>query len=736
MRLATPLSRSVPRVALLAGILAAGSACRGTPSSSTGPFPAAPVILISVDTLRADHVGAYGAKEASTPRIDALAREGIAFEDAYSHCPLTLPSHSSLFTGLLPPRHGVRDNIGFTLKETYATLASRFKEAGLRTGGAISAYVLRKQTGIGRGFEFYDDALEVEGSGEALGSVQRDGAVAVAALAAWVEAQKGARLFAFLHLYEPHSPYTPPERYRGRGKAYDGDVAYADELVGRFLDHLKAAGLYDRAVIALTSDHGEGLMDHGEEEHGIFLYREALRVPLVVRLPGGNHAGERVRGTVGHVDLAATLLDLAGVPASGLDGSSLRSALAGGSVQGQPVYSETLYPRYHFGWSDLYAATDTRYRYIRAPRHELFDLERDPGEKENLVASRAAPANAMRQWLDRKVAAAAVSAPDEVAPEVREKLQALGYIGVGVASPTATADLPDPKDKIASYEDLRRALALRKEGKSEEAVAQFKAVLKANPRMLDAWEMMGLTLAGLGRNAEGIAAFVRALELDPGRAETNMALAKIYALDGKSDLAVKHAEIASSRNPAAAFEVLAQLLMDKGQADQAASFARKSVAADDQRMMAHFILGVAAQKAGRYEEGLASYRKAASAKERQKKMVLRNLHANMADCLARLGREAEAEQEFLAELQAIPLSREGRTGLAMLYRSQGRDDAARTILAGIVTADPHPSADAYWAVVRTFTVLGDRAAAQEWAGRARAQFPQDPRFRPDPPRGS
>jgi arylsulfatase A-like enzyme/Tfp pilus assembly protein PilF len=708
----------------MAGLLAS---CR---EPNVTAYPQAPVVLISIDTLRADRLPAYGYAAGSTPALAVFSREAVLFEDAYSHCPLTLPAHASLFTGRLPPHHGVRDNIGFTLADGEQTLAERFKATGRPTGGAVSAYVLRAQTGIAQGFDFYDDRLEVEAGLESLGELQRDGAVAVDSLSRWIEERGEAPFFAFLHLYEPHSPYKPPARH-ARGQPYDGEVAYADELVGRFLDRLKARGVYDRALVVVTSDHGEGLGDHAEEEHGMFLYREAVRVPLFIRLPRGARGGLRVKGTVAQADVAATLLDLAGVAAPGLDGVSLREAIAKGAAGGRPVYSETLYPRYHFGWSELFAATDPRYRYIRAPRPELFDVTADPGEKTNLASARVATASAMAGWLERQASAAAT--PQEVDPATREKLQALGYVGSGAAV-AAGATLPDPKDKIGAYEALKKALALGKAGRDAEAVAQFRTVLADNPGMIDAWETLGLTLIRMGRTNEGIAAVDRALTLDPTRVTAHLALAKVHALEGRLDRAVRHAEIATARNPGQGNELLAQAMMDRGDLGRAAVFARKSVEADSQRIMSHFILGLAAQHEGRCEEALAAFRRAEAAQRLQKGTAVRDLHANMADCLARLGRDAEAEQEFLAEIRAIPHSEKGRVGLAMLYRSQSRDQEARAVLGGLIAALPQPSADAYWRVVQTFAVLGDTAAAEEWAARARARFPTDARFSAAPGR--
>ena len=690
-------------------------------------YPKASVVLVSIDTLRADHLALYGYREGRTPTFDRLGREGIVVDDVYSHVPLTLPAHTSMLTGLLPPRHEVRDNMGFHLKAGHRTLAERFKAAGFATGGAISAYVLRSQTGIAQGFDVDDVALTIDSGSESLGSLQRDGAVAVQSLLRFVEAQGDKRFFAFLHLYEPHSPWAPPEKYRDLKSPYDGDVAYADELLARFLEGLRAKGLDSRVILAVTSDHGEGLGDHGEEEHGIFLYREAVHVPLVLRLPGGAGQGTRVKGPVAQVDIAATLLDLAGLPAEGMDGISLRPALVSGAAAARTVYSETLYPRYHFGWSDLYAVSEARFRFIRAPKAELYDLDKDPMEKENLAAQRAQAVASMGEWLRKTMGG--VTAPEAVDADTRVKLAALGYVGTGSGSLSAPGDLPDPKDRIGSYEDLKRALALRKAGRDLEAVDALRKVLAQNPLMTDAWETMGMSLIKLGREKEGIAALDKVIQIDPLRPEPHMALAKLYALNRQMEPAVKHAEIAAGKEPGKSFEILAQIMMDEKRPAEAAVFARKSLLTDPDRLMSHFILGVTAQQQGRYEEALASFQRAEAALDRQKGTVVRNLHFNIGDCLARLGRGAEAEQEFLAEVKVLPRSREARIGLAMLYRAEGRDAEARAVLYGLVANDPQANAEAYWSVVHAFSVLGDTEAARTFAAQARARFPSDPRFR-------
>jgi choline-sulfatase len=714
----------------LPAFLLALAGCR---SSQPGPYPDASVVLVSIDTLRADRLSPYGYAKGQTPQLEALAREGIVFEELHSQCPLTLPAHASMFTGLLPPHHGVRDNQGFSLPADKRTVASRFRAAGLATGGAVSAYVLRGATGMAQGFDAYDDALPLDASRESLGAQQRDGAESVASLLRWIDARPpSGRFFAFLHLYEPHAPYAPPDAYRHLPDAYDGEVAYADELVGRLVRSLRAAGRLDRVVLAVTADHGESLGEHGEQEHGFFLYRGAVHVPWIVRLPRAAHAGTRVKGPVAQVDIAPTLLELAGVPADGVDGHSQRLAIVSGRAEERPVYSETFFPRYHFGWSELLAVTDARYRYIQAPRPELYDAKTDPGELANLAAQRAAAARSMGNWIQETVGSVSAAPPADVPADVAENLRALGYVGGGRPAVTS-GPLPDPKDKVAIYEAYRRASTLRAQGRDEDAVRELRRVIADTPGMVDAWDLLGLTLFRMGQKREAMAAFDEVVEIDPTHAGAHLALARIEAIDGRRDRAVRHAELAAATEPGAAFETLAELMLRSDRLGEAAEYARRSREADSGRVLGAFVLGEVHRRQGRCEAAVASFRQAVEAQRLRKGLVVRSLHAGLADCLARLGLEKEAEQEFRAEIEAIPYSREGRTGLAMLFRSQGRDAEAREVVAGVVRAHPRAGADEYWTVVRTLTTLGDLDAARDWATRARGQFPADPRFRGSAP---
>jgi len=717
------------RLIVAAALAWSAVACTRAPAPAALPsFPGAPIVLISIDTLRADHLPLYGYDAGSTPVLDRLARTSLVFHDVYSQCPLTLPSHASLLTGLLPFHHGVRDNIGYAVKPDQETLASRLHAAGYATGAAVSAYVLRHQTGIHGGFDFFDDAIEVAGTGESLSDTQRDGEVTVGALSAWVDRQAGEKLFAFLHLYEPHTPYAPPASHT-MPQPYDGEIAYADELVGRFFDRLSARTLFDRAIIAVVSDHGEGLGDHGEAEHGMFLYREALRVPWILRLPGGAGGGARIAGPAGLIDVAPTLLDLAGVASSGArDGQSLAAALSSRRVPERTIYAETLYPRLHFGWSDLASAVDGRYHYIRAPSAELYDMQSDSRERTNLAPTKQTAAASLDAWLARTTAGAAAAQPSDTDRDARERLRALGY---ATSSPpqAASGAAADPKDKIAAYETLRRAQQLAAQGRDGEAARELEPLAGRDPGMLDVWELLARSRVKLGQTRQAIDAFGKVLAIDPLKPETHLALARIFALERQPDRARDHAELAARRDPAAAYETLAELMLDAGHLDDAAAFAERSLAADDLRYMSHFVRGIVAQRRGRCDEAIASFRRAIDARRLDPHAIVRNLHAGLADCLARTGRAAEAEREFKAELADMPWSPEGRVGLATLYRSQQRDADARNVLAGIVTAQPEPNADAYWTVVHAFTVLGDGDAAREWKLKARGRFPGNARFK-------
>jgi arylsulfatase A-like enzyme/Tfp pilus assembly protein PilF len=696
---------------------------RGEDARWTG----ASVILISIDTLRADRLGVHGSRAGLTPGLDAMASQSVVFEEAYSHVPLTLPAHASLFTSLLPPRHGVRDNLGYTLGE-HRTVAEAFKAHGYKTLGAVSSFVLRKGTGIARGFDEYNDDIHTR-TDAALGHQQRDGVRTAQALADRIAANSGP-VFAFLHIYEPHTPYEPPAQHRGHASPYDGEVAWADEIVAGFVEKLRSLGRFENAIVAVTADHGEGLGDHGEQEHGVLLYREAMHVPMLIRLPGAAIV-RKVPTTVRHVDLAQTLLDLAGLPAmTETDGETLLPLMKGPGTN-RVAYAESFYARLHMGWSELFAVTEGKDRYIRAPRPEFFDLAADPLEKNNLFASRGPLAARMDGWVREQSSSSAFAQPGAVDAQTREKLRSLGYLGgsASVAPAGPGESLPDPKDHIGSWSVFEKGLSLRQAGQFDEAIRVFEGVLKENPGMSDGWETLAQTLFQAGRPKEARDAFDRVIGFDPARSSAHLSVAKLERLAGRFDAARGHAEIAAKQDPGGAYEFLAELDLAEGRLDEAAAAAQRSLEADPSRPMSHYTLGLAAMRRGDLKEAEARFRSAVERSASDTGRIFANLHASLADCLARMGREAEAEAEFRREIEIVPSTRPGRVGLAMLLRSQGRDAEARAAIDGLLTGRHQTGPEDFEVVIKTLSGLGDHEAANLWRSRARARFPRDPRFK-------
>jgi arylsulfatase A-like enzyme/Tfp pilus assembly protein PilF len=689
-------------------------------------FPSAPVVLISVDTLRADHLPAYGYTGVATPHIDALRRDSILFTNAYSHVPLTLPSHVSLFTGLLPPQNGVRDNIGYSLEPRIETLASCLRKAGYSTGGAVSSIILARTTGISRGFDFYEDDIEATAPGQSLGRVQRDGERTLNRLRGWIEKTPG-KLFAFLHLFEPHTPYDPPEPYKSRYPvAYDGEIARADEIVGDFLQLLKARGLYERAVIVFLSDHGEGLNDHGEEEHGVLLYREAIRVPLLVKLPGSRRAGENVTAPAALIDVFPTVTALLGLsPPPGLPGIPLTAARGAATALSRRVYSETLYPRLHLGWSDLASLEDERYQYIEAPRPELYDMVADPGEKQDLAASLPAAFRSMRLELSRLPRA--LQAPGASDPERVKKLAALGYISA-TSSNLSSANLPDPKDRVGAVDKLKTGFGHLQAGRYAQAASLFRELLAHDPGMTDVWGMLAQADLKLGDEREALKALQQSARLSPSP-ETLLALAEFYLETGQYDLARRHTLLAGESGAADIHESLARIAVAAGDWAAAEREAAAALKESPEHRVPRLILARVKKARGDLAGALAELEDVRNLSEKEKQPPLFSLSYLRGDVLARLGRSAEAEAAFRDEIRDFPSSPLAWTGLAMLYASRGKGDEALETLGALARVK---TPEALYAAARTYEILGDRDSALRLRREVRRAFPEA-RERPQAP---
>ena len=676
-----------------------------------------PVIIISVDTLRSDHLPAYGYRGVETPAIDAFTRDAIVFDKAFSHCPLTLPSHATILTGLLPADTGVRDNMGFTLDPTKPTLAEVLQKNGYATGAAISAYVLRRETGIARGFQFFEDRI-AEHADQSLGGIQRSGVETETIAETWIGAHTGQPMFFLLHLYEPHAPYDAPEPYRSRFKPYDAEIASADAIVGRFLDSLKRLKIYDRALIVFLSDHGEGLGDHGEDEHGIFLYREAIQVPLIVKLPGATHAS-RVNETVGLRDVMPAILEELHIALP----PGLTSRPLFEKASSRDVYSETFYPRFHFGWSDLHSLTDGTKHYIEAPQPELYDLHADPAETTNLAGSDRRTYFAMKETIKPMLSDAAAAAA--VPPEEAAKLAALGYIGsAGTAAPGEA--LPDPKDKRQTFRDLRSAFALFRAGNNEKALAAFQTILRDNPRMTDVWDVTAKTYWRLGRQNDAIDAAKQGLKTNPGSSILALTVAN-FALDaGRIDEARQHAELVLRSDPPRAHEVLARVSLAGGDLTNAEKEARLATAGGD-RAAANVTLARVLKQGNRFEDALAAADQAERIITAEHKPPFAGLSFLRGDLLARLGRNEEAERALKQEIALSPGDARAYQSLIVLLVSEGRGDDATRLVYQLIHAAP--TAANFAAVAETTEALGDRNGSRYWAAQGLQKFPGDPLLR-------
>jgi arylsulfatase A-like enzyme len=677
-------------------------------------------VLISIDTLRADRLPVYGYAAGSTPVLSAFAKESIVFDRAYAHAPQTLPSHTSIFTGRLPFEHKVRDNLGFALPSGQTTMSSLFSKAGYATAGFVSAYVLREETGIGQGFDHYDAALPPAASDQSPAQILRPGPATLDATSKWLSTRPDQKFFLFFHIYEPHAPYTPPDRFKQPDK-YDGEVAFADEIVGGLLTALRQKRWYDAATIVVTADHGEGLGDHTEREHGLFVYDETIRVPLMIKLPNGSHGGTRVAEPVQHIDLLPTFGALAGftVPTD-LRGRNLQPVLLGtGSIKPQGLYAEALYPRYHFGWSELVSLVDGRYKYIKAPRAELYDLERDPRERQNLVAERAQAAQAMRAALDTLVAGQSIDAPSAVSGEDRERLAALGYIGTTAASTTASGEtLPDPKDKVGVLVKYREAIDLIGSRNLQEGVRQLEAVLADSPDMFDAWIHLATANTRMGRLQEAFAAYREAIKRKPDEPGALLGAASVLASMGRNAEARQHAELAAKRSPALAHQTLANIALDENRPDEALREADLAAQADPTLPLPLVVRGIIEYKHQRYAEALPLLMKARDAYA-GRTVQPTDLHFYIGDSLARLERYREAEPFFQRELQLYPQSINARSGLAMLYQAMDRPAEAERAIEDMLRVTPNPPA--YQRAEELYRMFGrlDRADAVRADARAR-----------------
>jgi arylsulfatase A-like enzyme/Flp pilus assembly protein TadD len=705
-----------PRFLAALAFLAIAAACarRGAVD------PKAPIILISIDTLRSDHLPAYGYTKVDTPNLDALRKDAILFQRAYAVCPLTLVSHASVLTGLLPADHGIRDNLGYNLDPKVKTVAELLKSKGYATGAAVSAAVLNGECGIKRGFDLWDDDIDLDTTAISIGRSQRGGDVTRERAQKWIGEHKAQPFFFFFHIYEPHTPYDPPEPFKSKySSAYDGEVATADAIVGRFLDYLKEQGLYDRATIVLMSDHGEGLGEHGEVEHGVFLYREDIQVPLMLKLPRGAQHGQSVAAPVQLLDIFPTIAGAFGFNKK-TEGRSLLD-IANGKAEGdRSLYAETYYPRLHYGWNDLHSIISGADHYIHAPKPELYDIVADPAELRNVLQDKRRIYTALRERIQPYIHAAA--APGAVDEERKQQLAALGYIGSTVSTKPDDV-LPDPKDNIHFANDIGSAYRAYLADNFEEADKLTSALLRNNARMVDVWALRARVMQKLNRLDEAIDCAKEAVKLSPGTTSL-AAMVATFSLEAKRyDDAEKHARLTLKDTPFEAHQLLGQIDLarkDYAKARQEAVLAEQVIANRPSTMLLQARISM---ESGDAEAALKTLDRIVANLAARGSKPLPKVNFYRGDALARLGRADEAEVAFREEIKLFPTDPQPYKNLILLYTVEGKNREATELIFSLEKAAPTPPS--YLAISETLKTIGDRGGARFWAARGLSRFPAD-----------
>jgi arylsulfatase A-like enzyme/Tfp pilus assembly protein PilF len=614
------------------------------------------VLLITIDTLRADRVGAFGGRPGLTPNLDRLAHEGLRLTRAYAAAPLTLPSHASILTAVSPPVHGVRTNGLFRLGPTLPTLATVLKSAGYRTGAFVGAFVLDARFGLTRGFDVYDDRYGEKHPGDAAEGAERRAEDVIKPGTAWILAGRGSSWFAWLHLYDPHEPYRAPEPYASRYEPYDAEVAYTDAMVGRLLANLKPAGQLDRTLVMVAADHGESLGEHGERTHGVFTYDVTMRVPWII-WAGARIAPRAYDGLARLIDVAPTALDLVGVaPPPSFEGRSALPALNGREAPPSTAYIEAMDANLTRNWAPLTGVVAGHDKLIELPIPELYDLAADPHETTNLFARQGERVRRLGALLRNQTAAfASVGSavePTTLSAESRQRLQALGYVASRVDSTGRTyTDADDPKALIGVSNDLNDAVKAFNAGSRAPAMAAVREIIRQHPQYPTAHGM----LASMLRDNGDLPGAVATLE---GIARRGIADQRVMV-------------------------VLAGYLQEAGALEKSADLLQAVIASHPDYAEAYNSFGEVSSRLGRHTQARAAYRKVL-----EMDPTSATAYENLGVDEARAGDRAAAVADLMRALDLDPGLAGAHNALATVYMQEGRAPEAIAHWKTAVHLDP------------------------------------------------
>ena len=611
------------------------------------------VVIITIDTLRPDHLGCYGYKQIRTPNIDALAADGVRFERAYTPVPVTLPAHTAIFTGTYPPLSGMHDFSGNKLSSNQPTLASALKQKGYVTGAVIGSAVLDSRFGLNNGFDFYYDHFDFNRLQESnLDEMERPGNVVADIALDWLAKNYKTNFLLWMHLYDPHYPYRPPAPYKDQYKdrPYDGEIAFADAQVGRLIAFLKAKDLYRNTIIILTGDHGESLGEHGERTHGFFVYNATLHVPVIIHLSQPTSSVKNISRVVSLVDLMPTVLQTLKVdlPAQVQGRSLLPLMTAKTEEESRSIYAETFLPRLHFNWSELRSVETEKYQFIEAPKPELYDLSQDPGETQNLYAKKKAVAEELQARLTAMLRQ--YSSNQQLAektgldPALMERLKSLGYAGFsgGGNLTTAASSLSDPKDRIEVYGLISDAIAESQHGEYRSSIEKLTTALKTESSSVPVHYLLGLNYYRLHEFSKAAEEFQRVLQISPDYELAVFQLGLSYGSNGDFDQAIamlKRALQLDGTNFSAAYNLGAAYLK-KQMVLEAVNAFRQSTSINPEYAAGHRALGELLLYQGQIDESLAELRRSAELNPQD-----RGTHAALARALSAKGLDAEAAEE-------------------------------------------------------------------------------------------
>ncbi len=678
-------------------------------------------MLVTIDTLRADHVGCYGHAQAATPTLDALAAGGVRFRTAVAHVPLTGPSHASILTGRTPLGHGMRDNGGFVLPPSVPTMAEVFSKAGYSTAAFVSGFPLSSRFGHDHGFGTYDDHLARGNDPRRPAYVERTADRTTDAALAWLDAPKRseAPFFLWVHYYDPHAPYEPPAEFAARvASPYDGEIAFVDSQIARLLHRIRDGKPSLPTLVLVTADHGESLGEHGEDTHGIFVYDSTLRVPWIVAgvgVPRGRVVDTIARG----IDVAPTLLDYAGLKLPGAEGRSLRPAIDGKTLEDAPAYAESMHPQLQYGWAPLHAWRTSRFKLIEAPRPELYDLEADRGETADRSRDDASRLEAMRRKLREVMATTTPVAVQAIDAETAERLGALGYLGAGggkAVPPTGK----DPKDGIGLATRLGRNGMTVARTEPDKAIRELTALLAEDPGMLVALRTRAVAYETLGQH-EGAIRDLRALEKQGAlTAEDSVVLGDNLRMAGRLREATDVLQATAGKNPKFAQPLLslaAVFVQEKKMREAGATFEKVLAISPDHlealrglgdlglmdgdlgRAESHYArilevdpkdagamtkMGVVRMRQGRGLEALELFQKAIEREPKNGEALL-----YLAGALAAGGRAADALPYFERALAAGPRSSMLLNGMALARLEVGDRAGAAAAFRESLRLDPH-----------------------------------------------